>query len=385
MAAPPLCPHQDGGTPALPSQDGGRGGALEAAGTGSLGAGAQRNMAEGGAEGQKLAELLAVGWQLWEELETGTAPSSGSPAVQDKVRQGMDVLSRANSMVAELDLFSENEDLEEIASADLKYLLLPALLGAMTLKQVDLSKRLEHLESARAHFWSFLKLCKSYGLGSFHLPPAASPPAEEGAESPPRRSPAAVQDKLVAMAASRQAKIERYKQKKELENRLASMKNSVDSGQSDEEQIREFYILQTQKWINTSLEEIESVDQEIVLLRSRGTAKQSSAPPHATSRQVRPPMKPFILTRDAVQNKVFGAGYPSLPVMTVDDWYDQRRRQGVVSGQSTPPGLTDEELQKQQQEKKEEEDDEEALQKARNWDDWKDTHPRGYGNRHNMG
>lgn len=51
----------------------------------------------------------------------------------------------------------------------------------------------------------------------------------------------------------------------------------------------------------------------------------------------------------------------------------------------SPAGITDEELQKQQQEKKEEEDDEEALQKARNWDDWKDTHPRGYGNRQNMG
>ncbi|KFQ44195.1 Immunoglobulin-binding protein 1, partial [Nestor notabilis] len=194
------------------------------------------------------------------------------------------------------------------------------------------------------------------------------------------------QAKLVAMALSRQAKIERYKQKKELENRLASMRNSVDSGQADEEQIRKFYILQTQKWINTSLEEIESVDQEIVILRSRGTVKQSSAPTRGTSRQVRPPLKPFVLTRDAVQNEVFGAGYPSLPVMTVDDWYDQRRKQGVVSGQSMPqrtPGLTDEELQKQ--EKKEEEDDEEALQKARNWDDWKDTHPRGYGNRHNMG
>ncbi|XP_033919818.1 immunoglobulin-binding protein 1 isoform X1 [Melopsittacus undulatus] len=347
-------------------------------------AGSQPSMAEGAEEGQKLAELLAVGWQLWEELETDTAPSSGSPAVQEKVRQGLDVLRRVNAMVAQLELFSENEDLEEIASSDLKYLLLPALLGAMTLKQVDMSKRLEHLESARTLFWSFLKRCKSYGLGSFHLPPATSPTAEDGVGSPARRGPAAGQDELVAMATSRQAKIERYKQKKELENRLASLKNAVDSGQADEEQIRAFYILQTQKWINTSLEEIESVDQEIAILRSRGTAKQSSAPPHGTSRQVRPPMKPFILTRDAVQNKVFGAGYPSLPVMTVDDWYDQRRRQGVLSGQSTPAaGLTDEELQKQEQ--KEEEDDEEALQKARNMDDWKDTHPRGYGNRHNMG
>uniref|UniRef100_A0A8C0EAD7 IGBP1 protein n=1 Tax=Bubo bubo TaxID=30461 RepID=A0A8C0EAD7_BUBBB len=255
---------------------------------------------------------------------------------------------------------SENEELEEIASADLKYLLLPALLGALTLKQVDLSRRLEHLESARAHFWRFLKLCRSYGLGSFHPPPAAP--------------------SLVAMASSRQAKIERYKQKKELENRLASMRTFVEGGQADEDQIREFYILQIQKWINTSLEEIESIDQEMVILRSRGT---SSAPPHGTSRQARAPLKPFILTRDAAQAKVFGAGYPGLPTMTVDDWYEQRRRQGVVAGQSAPQRAP--ELQKQQQEKKEEEDDEEALQKARNWDDWKDTHPRGYGNRQNVG
>lgn len=52
---------------------------------------------------------------------------------------------------------------------------------------------------------------------------------------------------------------------------------------------------------------------------------------------------------------------------------------------SPPAAASDEELQKQQQEAKEEEDDEEALRKARDWDDWKDTHPRGYGNRHNMG
>lgn len=36
--------------------------------------------------------------------------------------------------------------------------------------------------------------------------------------------------------------------------------------------------------------------------------------------------------------RVFGAGYPGLPTMTVDDWYEQRRRQGVVSAQSAPHG-----------------------------------------------
>ncbi|XP_064933420.1 immunoglobulin-binding protein 1 isoform X1 [Columba livia] len=345
-------------------------------------------MAEGPGEGPRLAELLETGRRLWEELDSGTEPSSGAPAVQDKVRQGLEALRQAEAMVAQLDLFSENEELEEIASADLKFLPLPALLGALTLKQVDLNKRLEHLESARTHFWRFLKLCSSYGLGSFQLPPA-SPPGEQDTGSPAPGGPAAAQHSLVAMASSRQAKIERYKQKKELENRLASLRSFVEGGQADEDQIREFYTLQIRKWINTSLEEIESIDQEMVILRSRGSTKQPSAPPHGTSRPPRTPLKPFILTRDAAQAKVFGAGYPGLPTMTVDDWYEQRRRQGVVSAQSAPhgapAGITDEELQKQQQEKKEEEDDEEALQKARNWDDWKDTHPRGYGNRQNMG
>ncbi|NXM83474.1 IGBP1 protein, partial [Oenanthe oenanthe] len=347
-------------------------------------------MAEAGAGGPRLAELLALGRRLWDELEASTEPSSGAPAVQDKVRQGLDALQRAAAMVAQLELFSENEDLEEIASADLKFMLLPALLGGLTLKQVDLSRRREHLESAREHFLRFLKLCRNYGLGSFQLPPGSA--GEEKSESP--QDPA--QPNLVAMAMSRAAKIERYKQKKELENKLASMRSSVESGTADEDQIREFYILQIQKWISTSLEEIESIDQELVILRSRDAPRQAPAGPRGPSRPARTPVKPFILTRDAAQARVFGAGYPGLPTMTVDDWYEQRRKQGIVPSlgfgepgsppcPSSPAGASDEELQKQQQEAEEKEDDEEALRKARNWDDWKDTHPRGYGNRHNMG
>ncbi|KAI6078304.1 Immunoglobulin-binding protein 1 isoform X2 [Aix galericulata] len=352
-------------------------------------------MAELPGGGARLPELLATGWRLWEEVDAGTEPSSGAPAVQEKVRQGLGALRQAAAMVAELELFSENEELEEVASADLRYLAVPALLGALTLRQVDASRRREHLEAARAHFCRFLQLCRAYGL-SAAPPPAhtAAPGAEEEEEEEKKeaggtgaRGPAA-QRSLLAMAAGRQAKIERYKQKKELENRLASMRTFVDSGQADEDQMREFYLLQIQKWVNISFEEIESIDHEMVILRNRDAAKQSSAPPHGTSRQVRAPLKPFILTRDVVQSKVFGAGYPSLPTMTVNDWYDQRRREEAMHGQSAPqkPSDTaDEELQKQQQEKKEEEDDEEALKKARDWDDWKDTHPRGYGNRQNMG
>lgn len=66
----------------------------------------------------------------------------------------------------------------------------------------------------------------------------------------------------------------RYKQKKELENKLASLRTFVESGQADEEQVRELYLLQAQKWITISFEEIESIDQEMVILKSRDTMKQ---------------------------------------------------------------------------------------------------------------
>lgn len=36
-------------------------------------------------------------------------------------------------------------------------------------------------------------------------------------------------------------------------------------------------------------------------------------------------------------------------------------------------------------EKKAEHDDDEQLARARQFDEWKDDHRRGYGNRHNMG
>lgn len=132
--------------------------------------------------------------------------------------------------------------------------------------------------------------------------------------------------------------------------------------------------------------------------------------------------------------RVFGAGYPSLATMSVNEWYDQHRQKGCLPDQGIPRSTGTylhlfylilyfflryrwwlfytlaliyhvliqkqndsvrmisftvdgdaEEDERAERERKEENDDEEALQKARDWDDWKDTHRRGYGNRKNMG
>ncbi|KAM9356550.1 immunoglobulin-binding protein 1 [Symphorus nematophorus] len=344
------------------------------------------------AQPPKLSDLLDGGWKIFEEVDSTDEPL-GSNSVQVRVKRGLAMLEEASRMAAQLELFSRNEELEEVATVDLKYLLLPALLGALSLKQTSRDKRLEIVLTARAYFMDFLTRCKEYNVSRFELPKnpgrdntSPDEASENGlstAASVPRPAD------LVSMAAQRQAKIERYRQKKQLESRLSDVRRAVDSGQADDEVLRDFYLLNVQRWVTVSLEEIESIDQEAEILKKMDGLKQGGA--QQPAQPARPPMKPFILTKDAVQAQVFGAGYPSLPTMTVDDWYEQHRKHGVLPDQGIPRRVavdedTDaQEREEEEKEKKAERDDEESLMKARNWDDWKDTHRRGYGNRQNMG
>ncbi|XP_029368378.1 immunoglobulin-binding protein 1 [Echeneis naucrates] len=343
-------------------------------------------------EHPNLSELLDRGWKTFEDVDS-THEVLSSNNVQIRVKRGIGMLEEASRMAAQLDLFSRNEDLEEIATVDLKYLLLPALLGALTMKQTSRDKRLEIVQTARVYFMDFLRRCKDYNISQFKLPLSADEDTS-GSDRTSENGPSAAKSSphssdLVIMAAQRQAKIERYRQKKELEARLLDARRVVDSGQADDEASRNFYLLNIRKWITASLDEIDTIDQELEILKNMGVLKQSAT--NWPAQPARPPMKPFILTKDAVQAQVFGAGYPSLPTMTVDDWYEQHRKHGALPDQGIPRRAVVEddtdakEREEKEKEEKAENDDDETLLKARNWDDWKDTHRRGYGNRHNMG
>ncbi|KAJ8401817.1 hypothetical protein AAFF_G00377880 [Aldrovandia affinis] len=320
-------------------------------------------------ESPKLSDLLDRGWKFFEEVDSTNEPTGSNP-IQVKVKRGMLQLEEATRMVAQLDLFSRNEELEEIATADLKYLMLPALLGALTMKQVNIAKRLEHVQGSRVYFMDYLKRCKDYNIMKFELPKTNENSADTPEEVENGPTPSFSPPDLIAMATQRQAKIERYKLKKETEAKLSEIKSAVESGQAEDEIVRDFYLLNVRKWITVALEEIESIDQEIEILKRMEAFKQNPPKP-SQSQQRRPPMKPFILTKDAVQARVFGAG-----------------KQGVLPDQGIPRSAADidnEEREKEEKERQIENDDEEALQKARDWDNWKDTHRRGYGNRKNMG
>lgn len=332
----------------------------------------------------RLAELYEQGRSALEQLDSTQEPLA-SVGVQERVQRSIRGLESASRRVAQLELFSRNEELEEVCTSELKYLLLPALLGALTLKQTSRERRLDIVQTARAYFMDYLQRCKNYNVSQFHIPKSREECEEE--HPPPSAPSGPAQPNLVAMAAQRQAKIERYRQKKELESQLEAVKTAVDSGKADEHTTRHFYLLQLRRWVSLSLEEVESIDQELPILKNMDVLQRSTK----SAQPSRPPMKPFILTKDAVQAQVFGAGYPSLPTMTVDQWYSQHQRHGVLPDQGIPRRVAVEEdrdaaeVHEEEEERRAEEDDEESLRKARSWDDYKDTHRRGYGNRHNMG
>lgn len=334
-------------------------------------------------ESYKLSDLLNCGWKIFEDVDTTNEPI-GSNSVQLKIKRGITALEDVTRMVAQLELFSRNELLEEIATTDLKYILLPALLGGLTMKLTTRDNRLEIVKKSREYFHDFLRRCIEYNVSDFKLPQSLTEP-DKSTQSPTKSTASSSSSDLVAMAVQRQAKIERYRQKKMTEDRLVEIKKAVDSEKADEEVVRDFYLLTVKKWINIALEETDSIDQELEILKRMDIPTGAPKCKHP----LRPPMKPFVLTKDAVQAQVFGAGYPSLPTMTVDDWYEQHQKRGVLPDQGMHKRVGVEESAEdhegEMKDKQGENDDEEALVKARNWDEWKDSHRRGYGNRKSMG
>ncbi|CAB1432580.1 unnamed protein product [Pleuronectes platessa] len=209
-----------------------------------------------------LSELLDRGWKIFEEVDSTNLPL-GSSSIQVGVKRGI---------------------------------------GALTMKQTSRDKRLQIVQTARAYFMDFLRRCKEYNISNFKIP--TSPEEDPSCvEAPDDGSTAAksgpCQSDLVAMAAQRQTKIERYRQKKDLETRLTHVRGAIDSGLDDDDVNRDFYLLNVQRWVTVCLEEIESIDQEVEILNKMDVLKHSAA--KQPTQPVRPPMKPFILTKNALQ------------------------------------------------------------------------------------
>lgn len=329
---------------------------------------------------------------------------------------------QATVIVNQVSMFSPNEQIDEVSTESLPFMLLPYFLGKLTTK-VNKPNSTEMLDLGEIYFNDHLQRCQEYELCDA---PNKKADQENKTDAAQQKSE---QRQLIEAAYNRNDKIAQYRKMKEIDEYMTKMRTAVKNKTADEEVRREFFLKYLQKSIIDSKQELESlrVMKQMVQMRLDRLSAGESAPSfnpaavqqprqavperghshggghnhdhHHHHHQAPPkpkPLQPFIITRNATQKAVFGLGYPSLPVMSVDEFYQQRVDEGIfpdaqkmakinqekaIAAARDPNEQEDEE--KAAEELQQEEDDPEYLARSRRMDEYKDVVRRGDGNRHN--
>ncbi|XP_044750744.1 immunoglobulin-binding protein 1-like [Coccinella septempunctata] len=330
----------------------------------------------------KLREMLDDALKLYNKIEDSSEPTS-SEGVQASIRRGIEICEEATRMVSYAGIFSRNEGLSDMATADIQYLLLPVLLGRFT-SQLVTRERADLLRITDIYYIDFLQRTKDYGLSNYELD------GTDNKEEKKKSDTTSVDD----ACKFRNMKLKQYGEKKKFLTLVTDLKKRLDN--ADDSTKREYYINLIKYFVCVAIEELNSNKMEKEILEKM----QKHGPTSNIPVKPRPSKAPqaVIITKDMVQKAVFGAGYPSLPTMTVQEFYDKRVHDGIFPDPTKPKkgpmslqeaslaGLSiDDEKEKENEEEeiRTERDDEEYLRNKRDQDDYKDDHRRGWGNRAN--
>ncbi|CAF0734142.1 unnamed protein product [Adineta ricciae] len=307
-----------------------------------------------------IAELFDFAFDLQQKLEANKIEQK-----RETFTTAIDRLKSAEEKLDELHLFSDNEDISEVASNELRYFIIYALIGWLyEYRSPDREQRLDDIHSAISYFLKYLHLCKNYGLVQ-HIP-------REQHDDNDKYRLHATED--------RQTRIQKLKEKKALEKSIAKLREMAqDADRVDDEIKRQLYTEQIKWWIQQAQEDIAALKDEIKLLQfSKDPHLQMTTPTASTNKL--PVDGPFtiVTTKDRLYKEAIGgAGYPSVPTMTVQEFYDDlaKRQAQQPAPPPKPAPLSDEQLN--------EIDDSTHRQNVRLMDEYKDENPRGSGNRYN--
>lgn len=156
-------------------------------------------------------------------------------------------------------VFSRNEGIEEVATSDLQYFLLPALLGSLCLK-ITVGNRKDITTVSEVYFRDFLQRCSDYGICSEYKCQQQSSTEEEADEQ------AAQKQELNCLIHSRAGKIQRFKEQKELKSRLEDLKKNMDNEHADEEIKRNYFLTMIRLYTYEAVDELDSILSEKQIL-----------------------------------------------------------------------------------------------------------------------
>ncbi|TPX67267.1 hypothetical protein SpCBS45565_g03920 [Spizellomyces sp. 'palustris'] len=330
------------------------------------------------------------GQALYQKLENSELASS-DPAFQEDVTEGINSLLRCAALVETLGVFSSNELLEDINTADLRYLLVNAYLAELISKRMG-QDRTKVLQTAQHHYERFLAACEQHEILRADDKKFLETQMKGGIADPEKK---------------RMEKIARYKREKATKEKLKELHeqlsyqakaNPNEDEDVDEELDREIILTTIDLFIQRTGENLKLIQDERKLLemaKAKGTLQGPDSRDPSTIVEGTPPrmnhqgpllasdgkiLRPFVITskREALRQQVFRPGH-NLPTMTVEEYIDKEIERGnFLSGGGKEPET-----------KIVDDNDHEALDaetfKARQWDEFKDDTPRGWGNRYNKG
>ncbi|MCJ1312000.1 hypothetical protein MMC25_005674 [Agyrium rufum] len=328
---------------------------------------------------------------------------ANSQTYQDNLRRAISSFERCREVIDRASLFSENESADDIASNDLQYLAVEYWLGELVPRQkVAMSARKKLLAEAQDAYSRYLGRMDDYEL----LSKSDKKLQERFLENRNGFSLLAGGDAMQR----RETKIMRFKQEKELKQKLEYL-SQRDPALLDDSTVRLLQLAQLTLYTHQTFQALDLIAQELGILanipdiperngasddtRSRTAARegyserldaplsqllQNGKAGPILSKEGKP-LKPFTLldSRQRLINGVFKPDH-SLPTMTIDEYLDEeKRRGGMIEGGGEQSGN-----QPEPDEDNMEKADAETMKK-REWDEFVEANPKGSGNTLNRG
>lgn len=281
----------------------------------------------------------------------------------------------------------------------LRYLLIDYHLA--TLLEKSSTDRRTTLQKSRAAFESFLSLLSHYEI----LSENDQKLYHNYTDDPKKFSTISTTD----FGARRAAKIANFQAEKELKKKLEYLSKNPAYLEKDEDAVREVQLANIGLRTHYTFQALENINREEEVL---ALAPPTAPTPETLARDYRErmgirddsysdrldtaaitsrngpilskdgkPLRPFTLldSRQRLQNGVFRPGH-NLPTMTIDEYLEEEKaRGGIIEGGGAASGIAPE-----PDEDNYEKADAEIM-KAREWDDYKESHAKGSGNTLNRG
>jgi len=332
-------------------------------------------MAEGPPQVPLRVEFLQ-GQKKYMEL-TNSNLNCSEPAFLSLLEEALRHFWRCKNLVQQLSIFSSNETVEDVNTTDLKYVLVPWYLGDLA-GRLQGPKRMEHLKQSKALLQEFIDRCEKLELVGEDLHKIFT---REGTADPATR---------------RQEKIDQYKREKVLADKLkdviarqeaksrSRMGRTAEDEDDEDELDREHILLLVDDGLNQCLTLLPLIDQELQMIAMRpppgSEPPRPPSPPKPKPGQKGPSFTTITMSKEEIRDAVFAMR--NQPTMSLEEFGEMQMKEAIErekKQKAVAEARAKAEAPAGRDERGSEALDDAATYKAREWDAYVESVPKGSG------